>query len=474
MILTVDIGTTTLKTALADTHGVLSHLSIQRLENHIEGPVAECNPYQYLQGLQEAVKTLPKQQVEAIIISGNAPTVVPVCGMPTVGNGLLTLKAAPARLWLDQRGKEFSPRVSQAVGSHIDGSFYLPKILRIKEKEPELFEQVTCFLTNSEYLVYALTGTAATVFPAKHLGQYYWTDSLLDTFGLDRNLFPPFVSPGTILGTLTKKAADALGLSQKTKVIAGGPDFYLSILGSGACSPHLACDRSGTSEGINLCISKQVTSTPLMCYEHPADSNLWNLSGVISTTGAAIDWGMRLLGLAKDDYRTFINMAKTAGKTDVLFHPYLNGERAPIWNSELTGNLSGLRLTTGRGEIALAIMEGICLAIYDVMDTMGKLGEAATCLYITDNHSDMGFLSQLKSTVLQLETRDLTDKPVELMGLSMLASTSLGYYGNLKEADAHLSRPTVAYHPDRKAGTYYHEKYLRFKELYRQTHQNNT
>lgn len=469
MILTIDIGTTTIKAALMDPKGTIQKSCIHRLISTITQETATSNPRQYIECLTKILTQFDTKAIEAIIVSGNAPTLIPVTGEPTVKDGKLTLESEDARLWLDKRGNAFSQRVSELVGSYIDGSFYLPKALRIKEKEPALFERMTSFLTNTEYLTYLLTGNKVTILPADHLSQYYWNDAILSSLSLPSSLFPPFVTPGSIIGEVSEQARKVLGLPKKVKVIAGGPDFYLSILGSGVHRPGEICDRSGTSEGINLCIKQQVEEKGLMCYEHPANQELWNLSGIISTTGAAIDWGMKLLGLEKNAYNTFLSMAARSGETNLIFHPYLNGERAPIWDNDATATFSGLKLSTSRDEIARSILEGICFSILDVTRSMGNQRQSATKMFITDNHASFNFLSQMKSNVLQIEVADLKDNPVELTGLAMLASTSLGYYKNLTEASENCLTQSEILSPDPSKKDYYLHKFSQFKEIYKTT-----
>ena len=108
MILTIDIGTTTIKAALMDPKGTIHKSCIHRLISTITPEIATSNPQQYIACLTKILTQFNTKAIEAIIVSGNAPTFIPVTGEPTIRNGNLTLDSEDARLWLDKRGNEFS------------------------------------------------------------------------------------------------------------------------------------------------------------------------------------------------------------------------------------------------------------------------------------------------------------------------------------------------------------------------------
>ncbi|MDR3191458.1 MAG: hypothetical protein LBT87_00150, partial [Treponema sp.] len=258
MLLVIDIGTSAFKAALVHYDGSGERFVSLPLGG---GLGVSIEPAQWLRVFEEAAAwfgAASLAQVEAIVISGNGPTLTPVTGMPAIIMGNLSLPAAPARLWLDRRAAEEARTVSRIMGGFVDSSFFLPKALAVKNCEPELYEKTRWFLSAPEYLVCALTGEARTVIPSESFEKWYWNDSALEALDLDKEKFPPMVMPGEFIGTVTKAAAARFGFKSTVKVIAGGPDFFVSILGTGAVSPGRSCDRSGTSEGINLCCSRRI------------------------------------------------------------------------------------------------------------------------------------------------------------------------------------------------------------------------
>jgi xylulokinase len=467
MLLVIDIGTSNFKMALFDCDGTPSG-------NSVTVPMSiaahEVESFQWLRAFSGAASLLPGiARTQMVVISGNGPTVVPVTGEPGLSaTGELVLPAGMARHWLDRRAVEEAHRISEIMGSFVDPSFFLPKALAIKNREPALYDKTRYFLSSSEYLAYALTGEARTVLPADGFARWYWNDQVLAQAGLDAEKFPPFVFPGEVIGTVLPLIAARFGLPPKVKVVAGGPDFFVSILGTGAVHPGQVCDRSGTSEGINACTQNQIVDSRLMSYGHPAKP-FWNLSGIISTSGKAIAWCRELLSLADAPHSEFYGLAASseAGSGGVIFLPYLAGERAPIWNPKARGVFMGLGLDSGRAEIARAVTEGVCFAIRDVITVMEDSGAPVKELRVTGGPSKSDFLNQLKA--------DITGRPVlcpevddaELLGMVVIGATALGKYASFGQAADALVRIDREYTPNRAHKAVYDLLFKQYRELYR-------
>jgi xylulokinase len=476
MLLVIDIGTSTFKAALVKYDG--SGEGFVRLPLTVKpgnGPKYETDPGQWLRAFGEAAARLgPLKTVEAIIISGNGPTLAPVLGPPALTDGELSLPSAPARLWLDRRAEEEARIVSPVMGGFVDPSFFLPKALAVKNREPELYEKTRWFLAAPEYLVYALTGEARTVFPSEGFERWYWNGPALKALGLDADKFPPLVFPGEFIGTLTRAVASRFGFKSRVKVFAGGPDFFVAILGTGAVKPGLACDRAGTSEGINLCCRNKVDDNRLLCYGHPVKP-YWNLSGPISTTGEAVAWGKKLLGMAGIPHASLSTLAKSApaGAGGLVFLPYLAGERAPIWDPHARGVFLGLSLGTGREEIARAITEGICFAIRDVITVMEETGATVEELRVTGKPGESAYLNQLKADITgrpvlipALKTA-VEPLPAELLGLTALGTSAMGIYGSAAEAVLDLVTIMETFLPDEGKKPIYDQAFETYREAYR-------
>jgi xylulokinase len=470
LILTVDIGTSTFKAALFSRDGICLNQTAVPQTITTGGEGCETDPGAWLEAFQSVLGRLgPLGETEAVVISGNGPTLVPVTGEPEWKGGALSLPADTARLWLDRRAREEAALISARAGGFVDPSFFLPKALWIKNHQGRLYERTRYFLSSPEFLACALTGEARTIFPSRGFERWFWTKELLTGLDLDPGRFPPFISPGETIGEIPLSAARAWGFPRGLKVIAGGPDFFVSILGTGAVKPGRACDRSGTSEGINLCTPERIADPRLMSYAHPIDP-YWNLSGIISTTGKAAAWVRELLGMENRSFDEFYRLAASArpGSGGLVFLPYLAGERAPLWDPAARGVLAGLSLSTGRGELARAVIEGAAFAIRDVISVMEECGCSPAELRVTGGPSESGFFNQVKADVCGRPFLLPVQKEAELLGLAIIGATALKVYANLEEAAEALVKIGKTFFPQEE----YRDLYAGLFEFYRETYRN--
>lgn len=451
MIFAMDIGTTNLKAALIDAEGTILRLSEQPLP---ESDGFSFAPKYWLTALRSACLELGQNgllQPDCLIICGNGPTMV-------------TVPESDAWLWLDRRAEEESALVSAAVGLHIDASFMLPKVLYLKKHDLERYQRTTAFFETAEYLAYKLTGTARTALPVDGLQQWYWDEALLNKLQLDPAKFPPFIKTGEIIGTVTDEASIQFNIKAGTRVLAGCPDFVSAILGTGAMRPGELCDRCGTSEGINLCSVNRNDDSRLMCYRHPNGRN-WNISGNITTTGKAIEKIKTLLGFSALSYAEFYAMIQNvpAGSNGVIFHPYLAGERAPIWDHQAKGMFYGLTLSTEPRDMLHAVCEGVCLAIRDVLTLFQN---PVAEIRVTGGPSESDFLNQLKADVTGFPVISIENRESELTGLAILAYTALGTYPDLVTAADFLIKKGKRFEPNPALFNVYTHLYQVYKQLY--------
>jgi xylulokinase len=472
VLLTIDIGTSNFKSAIWDFEGNRVAFAVSPLSISLSGSSPsegggrhEADSGQWLRAFEDCCRSLGTEvllaAIEAVVISGNGPSLTPVLGDPSD----FSVPAASSRLWLDRRAAKAAEQVSLAVGGFVDAGFYLPKALDIKTNEPQLYERTKYFLGCPEFLAFALTGEARTVFPSDGFDRWFWNDGILDRLGLDREKFPPFIRPGEIFGGLAPLAAAPFGLKSGIPVISGGPDFFAAILGAGVVKPGQVCDRAGTSEGINACTENRITDERLMSYGHPVKP-FWNLSGIVSTTGKAIDWGRDLLGLGYDDFFALAETAKV-GAGGLVFLPYLAGERAPVWNPKVRGVLRGLSLSTGRAEFARSVLEGIGFAIRDIIGIMEKAGSVVDELRVAGTVSGNDILNRIKADITRKQVLIPQQKEAELLGLAIIGACTLGKFSSFSEAANALVRIERTYQPDGQNSVLYDnifEEYQKMKE----------
>ncbi|MCL2043723.1 MAG: FGGY-family carbohydrate kinase [Treponema sp.] len=469
VLLTIDIGTSVYKTALWDFEGNRKAFASVPLPISLShGLCHEADSSLWLRAFADCCQNLgaafPLAAVEAVVISGNGPSLTPVLGPPEVNAKGLHLPAAPARLWLDRRAADAAQQVSAFVGGFVDASFFLPKALDIKTNEPQLYEKTQYFLGCPEFLAFALTGEARIVFPSDGFDRWFWNDSVLAHFGLDKEKFPRFIRPGETFGALAPQAAARFGLKPGIPVVAGGPDFFAAILGAGVVNPGQVCDRAGTSEGINACTETCITDKRLMCYGHPVKP-FWNLSGIISTTGKAVEWARDFLGLTAYDAFTALAQNAQAGSGGLVFLPYLAGERSPVWNPSARGVLRGLTLSTGQPEFARSVLEGIGFAIRDVISVMEESGAIIDALHVAGAASASGILNQIKADITGKPVHALRQKEAELLGLAIIGACALRKYTSFTESARALVHIEKTWLPNENNAALYDDLFGEYRVL---------
>ncbi|WP_461247295.1 xylulokinase [Treponema sp. R6D11] len=459
MLLTADIGTSSLKSAIFDYDG--NRLSFASFPLSVDAN-ADCS--QWIKAFKDCCLKLGNTaKVEAVVISGNGPSLVPVLGEPKIGSGGLEVPADKTRFWLDRSAVKYQEEVSAVMDGFVDACFFLPKILKIKNEEAQLYQKTKTFLGVPEYLAYALTGSACTVFPSEGFDRWFWDDSVLEKLDLDAAKFPPFISPGDAFGKITPLASEYFALPKNIPVITDGPDFFSAITGSGVVKPSHACDRTGSSGGINLCTKDRVLDKRLMSYGHPVKP-YWNLSGTINTTGKAIEWCKNFMGLESfDDFFALARQSK-AGSGGLVFVPYLAGERAPVWNPNARALWRGIGLSSGRAEFANSVLEGIAFAIRDVIGVMETNGVHVENLRVTGRLSGIDSINQIKADITGKQVLSPMQKETELLGLAITGSCFKGKYASLTEASSVMVKTDKTYDPNPKNADLYKELFLEYKK----------
>ncbi len=465
MILAYDIGTTTVKGALFDIEGKLLEAARVpvRLRDTGDARSSECDPNSWINAIallnpQLGVKR--SSPIDAIVVSGNGPTVVPVDKIGKPADYAIT--------WLDRRAIKEADIVSEKQGFKVDPSFFLPKVLWIRNKKAEVYEKTRYFLPCPEFIDFYLTGNAHAVLPSEGFARYMWTDDVVEALELDISKFPRPVKPGEEVGTLKREASEILGLPEGARVVAGGPDFIMSLLGTATVRPGRVCDRAGTSEGINLCSSRKTDDPRLLSLPHIVEG-LYNISGIISTSGKALEWFKVISGKTDLDYETLFEdiCLVPPGSEGLVFLPYLTGERSPIWNPHARGVFIGLSLKHGRKEMMRAVVESVGYAIRDVIEIMEEDGYEVEDLRVTGGQSRSPLWNQVKADITGKRILLSDCEDAELSGNAAVAMIAMGRYDNYVEASEAAFNIKKIFEPQRELKNLYDDLFEIYRESYR-------
>jgi xylulokinase len=463
MILAVDVGTTQLKAGLFGLDG--------RPAGRAESPLAllpnpdplrhEVDARAWIEGLRRAVASLGRAPgLDAVVVSGNGPTLVPV----DADGGPL----APAMTWMDRRGVEEARLVAEASGAPTDPTFYLPKALWLLRNRPDLYGNARWFFSCPEFVTFVLTGIPSMFLATPQYTRYVWEEPLVRRLGMDPAKFPPFVASGRVLGPVSAAGEAATGIPAGVPVVSGGPDFIVSLLGTATVAPGRACIRAGTSEGINLCSNRPIEDRRLLCVSHVAEG-FWNVSGMISTSGKALEWCRAALGRASESWDAlFAEIERVpAGAERLLFLPYLAGERAPLWDPRARGAFIGLTLNHGPAAMLRAVAESVAFAIRDVAGVMEELGLAVRDLRITGRPSRNAAWNQLRADVTGRRILVPAAEDSDLAGDACLALAALGRHASPAAAAEAIVRIASVFEPRADRARVYDDLFPLYRESYR-------
>lgn len=443
--LVLDIGTSSLKGAVMNQRGE----SLASLRQRIMGPSerpADFEARRWTEAVERAVPRLVAgQRIDAVVLSGNGPTVVPVDGEGrAVGRPLL---------WLDER--------------HVDladsRSFYLGKIAWFDRNSP-VREQVRWYLPFPEYLIYWMTGEAVATTPGDEFSEVIWNEADQRKAGIDPGLLPPFIRIGERAGVLRPEIASQLGLDAGIPVIAAGSDFLMSLVGTNTLAPGQTCDRAGTSEGINHCSSTRVDRPGLRTLPHVVPG-LYNVAGILSSTGLLFEWFREISGQKSRDYgEMMLEILELDGDADVpWFFPSVH--RGAAWEFQ-RGMFIGLGAEHTSAAMGRSVVLSIGFAVREAIEILRDADCAVSALNACGGQAKNGLWTQMKADMVGVPIHLPTVADAELTGDLCAGLVGLGEVTDLREAANAVVHTLRTVEPDLALTRQYTEQYHRYQDRY--------
>jgi xylulokinase len=426
IVLAADIGTSSLKAAFIDVaDGAGSGAGRSRLLEFVREPYpAAISPapvkgrhlklpaFEWENAFSRALAALfhglPDAKIEAVCISGNGPTMVPV-QKKTHFPAFQAQNDAEALLPLYWFGK--TEKIEGA------SSFFLPHIAWFMHKYPEKYENTATFYSCQEWLAMRLGAETVTVLPSPAYLPYYWDAAQCGLANINAGKLPPFVKLGEIIGRSSAEAEERFGLKKGIPIVAGGPDFIMALLGTATVEDGLVCDRAGSSEGINVTVSEaelekkraqwknipeekraafQKFNVPdaLRVLPHAIDG-LWNVSVVLGESGSIFERWREENGYLDKNYDELLEMLIPDSHGEI--HAVLLTIAEQVKNALAALEIAGfpvkeMRLSGGQARSARwnKLKAGVCgraLLVPEILDgelsgnaaaAMLALGEAST------------------------------------------------------------------------------------------------
>jgi xylulokinase len=433
---------------------------------------------------------LTKERVKAVAVTGQYASTVPVDA-----NGVPT---GPCLMWLDTRGREFARR---AIGGPIEG--YNPikilpfvrksgggpspagadpvgQMLYLMHRERETVAATTWMMEPVDYLTMRFTGVASATHASRlaswltdnrALTTYEYDAQLLKIVGIDKKYLPPLQPIGSVVGTVRRDVADDLGLSSDTAVITGVPDLHAAAIGAGATGMYETHVALSTTSWISCPVPKKKTDA---LHSIAAIPGLTNDSYLIidnQETGAkSLEWLRGLLAGSGEamDYAQLTALAATSppGANDVLFTPWLAGERSPIGNKHLRGGFTNLSLTTTTADLVRAVLEGVAANSAWLLTYVEKFaGRPLTPLRLLGGGAQSSEWCQIYADATSREVEQVPQPMVaQLRGAALLGAISMGRH---RLEDVATLRPRGrTFSPDAANSALYRTRREQFPSLY--------
>ena len=480
----IDVGTTAVKALVVGEDGMVAGEAESPLEVSVPSPGwSEQHPFDWWKGTVEAVRasveTAGVRGVRAIGLSGQMHSSV------LLGEDDQVVR--PAILWNDVRTtaqcRFITERVGKAglrrlVGNPALEGFTAPKLLWVREHEPELFEKARVLLLPKDYVRLLMTGVLATE-PSDAAGTLLfdvkrgrWSEEMITGMQLDPGMLPPVFGSSEITGTLTEAAANALGLQRGTPVVGGAADNAAAAVGSGVVTPGSTQTSIGTSGAVVAPIDRPRVDPGMRIhsFNHAVDAT-WYLMGVALSAGAALGWYRQTLagpGGSLPEYEELIAEAAATdpGANGLTFLPYLTGERTPHADSNARGAFSGLNAAHRRGHLTRAIMEGVTFALRDSLELMRKLGVDATEIVAVGGGARSDVWRQMQADVLAVPVVRVGPSGGAPYGAAILAAVGAGRFASVPEACDSWLNLIDRVEPRSDLAESYDRAYSRFRQLY--------
>jgi len=475
----IDLGTSAVKLLLVDENGQI-HNKVTK-EYSLEFPKpgwSQQNPEDWEKAVFEGIPEL---------LSGFDVSQVAGIGCGGQMHGLVVLDESdevirPAILWNDGRtakqvdylngviGKE---KLSELTANIAFAGFTAPKILWMRENEPENFARIAKIMLPKDYINYILTGvhscdySDASGMLLLDVEHKCWSQEMLDICGISEAQMPKLFESYDCIGTVDPVAAEKLGIPGIVKVVAGAGDNAAAAVGTGTVGAG-GCNISlGTSGTIFISADRFGVdpNNALHAFAH-ADGG-YHLMGCMLSAASCNKWLCDDILVTSDYASEQADISdEKLGRNNVYFLPYLMGERSPINDTNARGTFIGMTMDSSRSDLVQAVLEGVAFAIRDSFEVAKSLGIEIPRSNICGGGAKSKLWQKILANVLNIPLDSVVTEQGPGYGGAMLAMVGCGTYASVQEASDKLVSVASTVYPDEKIAARYEEKYQKFRKIY--------
>ncbi|MBI3961634.1 MAG: xylulokinase [Deinococcus sp.] len=482
----LDIGTTGVKGLRVNQRGKVVASASSSYPLSAPRPLwAEQDPEDWWRATVEVLRQLGAGEVAGLALSGQMHGLVPLDARLRV--------VRPAILWCDQRTARECQEITNTIGEErllqlaanpALAGFTAPKVVWMRNNEPELYRKIRHVLLPKDYVRYRLTGelaidasdAAGTLLFNVQLRK--WSEEILEALDIDQSWLPPVLESPQIAGKITTAVAQATGLPEGMTVAAGGADNPCAAVGIGVVRRGLVSSSIGTS-GTLLAHTDQPLIDPqgrvhTFCHSVPG---CWYCMGVMLSAGNSLRWYRDTFAGAerevavntgRDVYDLLAQEAEQAppGCEGLVFLPYLMGERTPHKDSYARGVWFGLTGRHSRPHLVRSVLEGVALGLRDSLEILHGMGLEVREIRVIGGGARSRLWCQIQSDVFnqELAVPQVDEGPA--FGAALLAGVAVGQYATVEEACSAAVRIKERVQPNSKRVKLYNQVYDLYRSLY--------
>ena len=472
----VDLGTSALKLVMMDSRGELVKSVSKEYPLYFpHSGWSEQNPTDWFLAVKEGLKELAAGAAEKI------------AGISFGGqmHGLVILDKddnvlRPAILWNDGRSTKETDYLNNVIGKEklseltaniAFAGFTAPKILWVKNNEPEIFEKISKIMLPKDYISYMLSGSFCTDYSDASgmllldVKNKKWSQEMIKICSISEDMLPKLYESYEVVGNIKPELAKELGLNEDIKIIAGAGDNAAAAIGTatvgeGACNISLGTSGTIFISSKNFGVDKY---NALHSFDH-ADG-YYHLMGCMLSAASCNKWWMENI-LKTEDFGGEQKDIDNLGENKVFFLPYLMGERSPHNDPFARGSFIGMSMDTRREDMTLAILEGVTFALRDSLEVARSLGIEIKKTMICGGGAKSPLWKKLVANIMNVEVEVPVSEEGPGFGAAILAAVGCGEYENVETATKAIIKIKEKIKPEEELVLKYEERYQKFKKIY--------
>ena len=475
----IDLGTSAVKLLLVNADGTIVNEVSKEYPVYFPNPGwSEQNPSDWIDnvfaGIDELITDVDKSQIAGIGCGGQM-------------HGLVVLDKSddvirPTILWNDGRTSAEVDYLNNVIGKDVlsdntaniaFAGFTAPKILWMKNNEPENFAKISKIMLPKDYINYILTGVFATDFSDASgmllldVKNKKWSEKMVEICNITESQLPSLCESFDVIGTIKPEIAEKFGLSADVKVVAGAGDNAAAAIGTGTIG-NGNCNISVGTSGTVFISNNEFgvdSNNALHSFAH-ADGG-YHLMGCILSAASCNKWFMKDI-LNDSDYNSIQEKITDdmLGENSVYFLPYLMGERSPINDTNARGSFVGMSLDTKTENMLQAVLEGVAFAIRDSFEVAKALNINIKSSNICGGGSKSKLWQKIFANILNIDLNILQTEQGPGFGAAILAMVACNEYNTVADACDKLVNVSYTVHPDKEIADRYEKKYKIFRSIY--------